>query len=74
MMTVGAAGIVFGNLLGGFFGSSVGIVQLLILQGSGYVIGGLIVLYVVRHIRRRAPTELPNALVVEPGTHYVADP
>jgi Na+/melibiose symporter-like transporter len=73
MMTVGAAGIVFGNLLGGIFGSSIGIVQLLILQGSGYTIGGLIVLYVTRRIRQRALTE-PNALLVEPGTHFVADP
>ncbi len=74
MMTVGAAGIVFGNLLGGLFGNSVGIVQLLILQGSGYVIGGLIVLYVTRRIRQRTITDLPNALVTEPGTHFVADP
>ena len=71
---MGAVGIVSGNLLGGIFGSSIGIIQLLILQGSGYTIGGLIVLYVTRRIRQRPLTELPNALVVEPPTHFVADP
>ena len=72
-LTVGALGMMMGTLVGGVFGHEVGVVQLLILQGSGYTIGGLIVLYVTRRVRRRPRTELPNPLIVEPGPHLVSD-
>ena len=56
--TVGALGSLVGALLGGILGTVVPVVALLIIQGSGYVIGGLVVIAMTRGERLAAAPEL----------------
>lgn len=73
VLTVVAVGIIIGNVAGGFLGETVGIVQMLILQGSGYVIGGLIVWFVSRRAAQQELAVVPNALTVEPSASLAPD-
>ena len=56
--TVGALGSLVGALLGGILGTVVPVVALLIVQGTGYVIGGLVVIAMTRGERVAAAPEL----------------
>ena len=54
--TVGALGSLVGALLGGILGTVVPVVVLLIVQGGGYVIGGLVVFALTRGRGHRVAT------------------
>jgi predicted MFS family arabinose efflux permease len=53
-MTAMATGAIVGTTIGGLFGQALGILPLLVIQGAGYALSGLMVLYVARRIRRSA--------------------
>jgi MFS family permease len=53
--TVAALGMIIGTVTAGFLGERIGIVQMLVVQGSGYVIGGLIVGFSGMRARRAGP-------------------
>jgi predicted MFS family arabinose efflux permease len=58
LMTVMAVGAIVGTSLGGFFGQTVGILPMVVIQGSGYTISGLMVLLVARRMRRASSATL----------------
>ncbi|HEY7024430.1 MAG TPA: MFS transporter [Candidatus Limnocylindrales bacterium] len=53
-LTLQAVGAFLGTSIGGLLGNSIGILPLIVIQGSGYAISGLIVLAVARRVRRSA--------------------
>ena len=59
-MTVAAVGAIVGTSLGGLFGQTVGILPMVVIQGSGYAISGLMVLAVARR-SGRASSAQPTA-------------
>ena len=56
---IGAIGSLIGAIGAGILGESVPVVPLLIVQGSGYVIGGLVVAWMTG-TRRTAPMAEPG--------------
>jgi MFS family permease len=53
--TVAALGMMIGTVAAGFLGESIGILQMLVVQGSGYILGGLIVGFSGMRARRAGP-------------------
>ncbi|HUP83668.1 MAG TPA: MFS transporter [Candidatus Limnocylindria bacterium] len=51
--TIAALGMLVGTVSAGFLGETIGILQMLVVQGSGYILGGLII--AVSGMRARAP-------------------
>ena len=58
-MTVSAVGAIVGTSLGGFFGQTIGILPMVVIQGSGYAISGLMVLAVARRMSRASTAPPP---------------
>jgi MFS family permease len=59
-LTLQATGAFVGTSVGGLFGNSIGILPLIVIQGTGYVVSGLIVLAVARRVRRSAKVIAPE--------------
>jgi MFS family permease len=66
MMAMGAAGSLVGATAAGFLGEVVPIVLLLVVQGSGYVIGSMTVAWLTRGSRTTSAALPANELGVEP--------
>ena len=69
-MTTIAIGAIVGTTVAGVFGEVIGILPLVVIQGSGYLISGLMVLYVVRRIGAQAP---PAEIQVEAAAGLLTD-
>jgi predicted MFS family arabinose efflux permease len=70
-MTIMAIGAIVGTSLGGVLGQVVGIVQMTVIQGTGYVVAGVIVLFVAR--RAHKLSAVPRA-VLEPQPELPFNP
>jgi MFS family permease len=64
--TVAALGMIVGTVSAGFLGDRIGILQMLVVQGSGYILGGLIV--GVSGMRARRP--VADAAVTTPAAGF----
>jgi MFS family permease len=62
---LGSLGSLVGALSAGFLGEFLPVVLLLVVQGSGYVIGGTVVALMTRRVRARAAGEPSSGLAPE---------